>query len=82
MTQIKNFMEMGGKVTRQVGQYIFGVDGGMGNYEVLSFSANTGELLKAKNIPNSKMADINNVDDLYDFMYGTPTAPDFSRVVK
>lgn len=74
-------MELGGKVTRQVGQYIFGVDGGGGNYEVLSFSASTGELLKAKNVTQSDMAKIKTVDDIHDFMYGTPTAPDFSKVV-
>jgi len=81
MNALKNFVDMGGKITRQVGNHIFGFDGGMGNYEVLAFDANTGDLIKAKSIQNNQMADINSVNDVYDFIFGTPTAPDFTNVL-
>ena len=81
MNALNNFVNMGGKVTRQVGQYVFGVDGGGGNHEVLAFMASTGELIKAKNINELQMSKIKTVDDIYDFMYGEPTAPDFTKVL-
>ncbi len=81
MNALKNFVDMGGRVTRQVSNYIFGFDGGMGNYEVLTFDANTGDLLGAKPIKNSQMADINSVDGIYDFIFGTPSKPDFIKTI-
>lgn len=84
MSALKNFVEMGGSVTRQVGNYIFGLDNSdlIGSTsEVLAFDANTGNLLKGKVITVKQQAKIKTVDDIHDFMFGKPTAPDFTKVI-
>jgi hypothetical protein len=81
MNALKDFVNLGGRVTRQVGNSIFGIDGGMGRYEVLVFDANNGDLVKSKPIKNSDMYKINSVDDIHDFVYGTPTKPDFVSTI-
>lgn len=81
MTAFKQFVNMGGKVTRQVGNHIFGLDGYGGNYEVLAFEASTGDLVKAKHITDSEQAKVKTVDDLHDLVFGKPEAPDFTKVV-
>ena len=80
-TALKNFVDIGGKVTRQVGNYRFGFDGNALRYEVLCFDANTGKLVKSKLIKNNQMASIKSVDDIYDFMFDKPTAPDFIKTI-
>lgn len=84
MNALKNFVQMGGKVTRQVGNYIFGLDDSNLTHdssEVLVFSADSGELIKSKTITLKQQGAITSVDDLYDFVYGKPTAPDFTKTL-
>ena len=84
MSALKNFMDMGGSCTRQVGNYIFGLDNSdiLGSTsEILAFNATTGELLKGKIITVKQQAKIKNVDDIHDFMFGKPSKPDFTKVL-
>lgn len=82
---LKNFMGMGGSVTRQVGNYIFGLDNTnlvSDESEILVFSANSGALVKSKMITPVEQMDIKSVDDIYDFVFGAPTtAPDFTSTL-
>jgi len=81
---LKDFMSMGGSCTRQVGNYIFGLDNSNmfgDTAEVLAFDATSGELLKGKMITPKQQAKIKTVDDIHDYMFGKPTAPDFTKIL-
>lgn len=84
MNALKDFVDMGGRVTRQVGNYVFGLDNTnlvSDESEVLAFDATTGDLLTSKVITPVGQRDIKSVDDLHDFIFGKPAAPDFTKVL-
>ena len=84
MNALKNFTDMGGSVTRQVGNYIFGLDNSnlmSDTAEVLAFSANDGSLIKSKMITPKQQAKIKTVDDIHDYIFGKPSKPDFTKVL-
>ena len=84
MNTLKDFVNNGGSVTKQSGNYIFGLDNSNvidSTAEVLAFDAMTGELLKSKMVTAKQQAKIKTVDDIHDLMFGKPQAPDFIKVL-
>jgi len=84
MITLKDFVNAGGNVTRQVGNYIFGLDNSNilgSSAEVLAFDAITGELVKSKIVRAKQQAKIKTVDDIHDLMFGKPRKPDFTKAL-
>lgn len=72
MNELKKFVNNGGSVTRQSGNYIFGLDNSNiigSTSEILVFSASTGELLESKMVTIKQQARIRSVNDIHDFIF-------------